>query len=249
MERALQLYNESYRAYLKQGKDVHSVKRALKVWQRLSKKYQENSNENLKRSLTISEQSIALDDEEKVAVAQSLNHFLSESRLHRSSTADEVTLSVSEKELTETRAREMAIEIASILDPYIELHDPQIQRAIESANTASLATIEPGMSARMKASIGEAMANAVAKNLATSAERLAQNLIRYYRVPLSQNTIDFLVDTYGANQDRLKFISEYETPISAQYSMNAPSPMEVPSPKQRWQMDLYNAKKTLMRFM
>ncbi len=247
LEKALQLYNESRRAYLKQGKDTQNLKRALKSWQRLSSKYQDQKNENLKRSLVISEQTIALDDKDKVAVANTLLTFFRESRLRRESVRDDSPLPASEKDLTETRAREVAIEIATILDPYIELHNPQIQRAIEHANATSLATIEPGMSARTKASLGEAMASAVEKDLAASAEKLAQNLIRYYRVPLSDRTIDFLVNTYSADPERLKFIARYETPLSARYSLDNVSAMEVPPPRESWQIDLYNAKKTIHR--
>ena len=248
LEKALRLYNESRRAYLKQGKDTENLKRAVKNWQKLSSKYQNLKDENLKRSLTISEQVIRLDDEDKVAIANTIRLFLNESRLRRDSLREDHPLPPSEKDLTETRAREVAIEIATVLDPYIELHDPQIQRAIESANSSSLATIEPGMNARTKAMMGEAMAAAVEKNLAASAEKLAQNLIRYYRVPLSDRTIDFLVKTYDADRERLKFIARYETPLSARYSLDNVSAMEVPPPKQSWQIDLYNAKKTIQRY-
>ncbi len=251
LEKALQIYNESHRAYLKQGRDSLLLKRALKNWQKLSSKYQHQNNENLKRSLTISEQTIFLDDEDKAEVTQRIRQYLRESpdlqknRLENSQ--DDSSLLDAGQSLTEACARDIAIEIATILDPYIHLHDPQIQRAIESANAISLANIEPGMSARTKAVWGEAMASAVEKNLATSAEKLAQNLIRYYRVPLSDQTINFLVKTYNASLERLQFIARYETPLSASYSLDNVSSMEVPQSKENWQIDLYNAKKTITR--
>ncbi len=251
LEKALQIYNESHRAYLKQGRDSLLLKRALKNWQKLSSKYQHQNNENLKRSLTISEQTIFLDDEDKAEVTQRIRKYLNESpdlqknRLKNSQ--EDSSLLDAEQNLTEACARDIAIEIATILDPYIHLHEPQIQRAIESANAISLANIEPGMSARTKAAWGEAMASAVEKNLAISAEKLAQNLIRYYRVPLSDQTINFLVKTYNASLERLQFIARYETPLSASYSLDNVSAMEVPQPKDNWQIDLYNAKKTITR--
>ena len=257
LEKALQIYNESHRAYLKQGRDSLLLKRALKNWQKLSSKYQHQNNENLKRSLTISEQTIFLDDEDKAEVTQRIRQYLNESpdlskAMLETLQADENSQQSSiqpdsEKRLTEARARDIAIEIATILDPYIHLHDPQIQRAIESAHAISLANIEPGMTARTKAAWGEAMASAVEKNLAASAEKLAQNLIRYYRVPLSDQTINFLVKTYNASLERLQFIARYETPLSASYSLENVSAMEVPQPKDNWQIDLYNAKKTITR--
>ena len=248
LDKALQLYNESHRSYLKQGRDGQRLKKALKQWQTLSTSFQNKENENLKRSLTISEQVIALDDDAKVAVARRLNRFLEEARLRRDSLRHDEPLPVAEKDLTETRAREVAIEIATILDPFIQLHAPQIQRAIENANAASLASLEPGMSAKTKAALGEAMAGAVEKDLAASAEKLAQNLIRYYRVPLSESTIDFLTQTYQASRDRLEFISQYETPLSANYSLENVSLIEVPQLKNSWQIDLYNARRIISRY-
>ncbi len=248
LAKALRLYNEARKAYLKQGRDTQQFKKALKNWQSVSNQYQNQDDVNLKRSLRISEQTIQLDDEDKIELANSIGVFLKESRLRRDSVRDEMPLTTSEKELTETRARDVAIEIATLLDPYIHLHDPQIQRAIENSNATSLATVEPGMSAQTKAVLGEALASAVDKNLASSAEKLAQNLIRYYRVPLSNRTINFLVDTYKASLERLKFIAQYETPLSAQYSLENISVTEIPPPKDNWQIDLYNARKTINKF-
>ena len=103
------------------------------------------------------------------------------------------------------------------------------------------------MSAKTKAIQGEAMAGAVDKDLAVSAEKLAQNLIRYYRVPLTERTIDFLVETYQANRERLIFIAEYETPLNANYSLDQVSLIEVPPAKTNWQIDLYNARRLISR--
>ncbi|WP_252180360.1 hypothetical protein [Endozoicomonas sp. 4G] len=248
LDKAIALYNEAHRAYLKQGRDSDKLKRALKSWQKLSTLYQQNPEENFKRSLTISEQSIELDDDTRMEVANRLEEFLKESRLRRESYRTNSPLSPAQKDLTETRAREVAIEVATILDPYIHLHDPQIQRAIESSNASSLAFIEPGMSAKTKASLGEALAADVDKNLSASAEKLAQNLIRYYRVPLSERTINFLVQTYQADLQRLQFIAQFESPMSARYSLDNISPIEVPPAKNNWQIDLYNANKIISKY-
>lgn len=245
LSKALGLYNECHKAYLKQGRDSQRFKRALKHWQTKANEVQESQKESLKRSLTVSEQIIELDDTEKVAVARRLNTFLEESRLRKNSIRLDEPLPISEKDVTETRAREVAIEIASILDPYIALHDPQIQRAIEGANASSLASLEPGMSAKTKAALGEAMANAVEKDLAASAEKLAQNLIRYYQVPLSEKTIEFMVNIYNANRERLEFIARYETPLSAKHSLGNVALIKVPPAKANWQIELSNGRRVI----
>ncbi|WP_422409514.1 MULTISPECIES: hypothetical protein [unclassified Endozoicomonas] len=247
LDKAIQLYNEAHRAYLKQGRDSDKLKRALKYWQKLSTLHQHNPEENLKRSLTISEQIIELDDDTRMEVANRLEAFSKETRLRKDSHRVH-SLSPARRYLTETRAREVAIEVATILDPYIHLHDPQIQRAIESSNASSLAFLEPGMSARTKAALGEALAADVDKNLSASAEKLAQNLIRYYRVPLSERTINFLVHTYQADLKRLQFIAQFESPMSARYSRDNISPIEVPPASNKWHIDLYNANKVISKY-
>ncbi len=247
LEKALQLYNEAHRAFLKQGRDSNRLKKAMKQWQKLSSQYQQKPDENFKRSMVISEQSIELDDDTRMEIANRLEKHLQESELSRTNRQlhDMRTGSIP---LTETRAREIAIEVATILDPYIELHDPQIQRAIESSPASSLAFIEPGMSAKTKAAMGEALASAVDKDLSASAEKLAQNLIRYYRVPLTERTINFLTKTYKADLERLQFIARFESPMSARYSLDNISPIEVPPTKNNWQIDLYNANKAVSQF-
>ena len=247
LEKAIQLYNEAHRAFLKQGRDSNRLKKALKQWQKLSAKYQQSPDENFKRSMVISEQTIELDDDTRMEIANRLEKYLQESELSRTNRQVH-DMRTGSQPLTETRAREIAIEVATILDPYIELHDPQIQRAIESSQASSLAFIEPGMSAKTKAAMGEALASAVDKNLATSAERLAQNLIRYYRVPLTERTINFLARTYQADLERLQFIARFESPMSARYSLDNISPIEVPPAKNNWQIDLYNANKVISQF-
>ncbi|MRI34966.1 hypothetical protein EOPP23_18480 [Endozoicomonas sp. OPT23] len=247
LEKAIQLYNEAHRAFLKQGRDTNRLKKALKQWQKLSAKYQQNPDENFKRSMVISEQTIELDDDTRMEIANRLEKYLQESELSRTNRQIH-DMRTGSQPLTETRAREIAIEVATILDPYIELHDPQIQRAIESSQASSLAFIEPGMSAKTKAAMGEALASAVDKNLAANAEKLAQNLIRYYRVPLTERTINFLVKTYQADRERLQFTARFESPMSARYSLDNISPIEVPPAKNNWQIDLYNANKVVSQF-
>ena len=68
-----------------------------------------------------------------------------------------------------------------------------IQRAIDDTPLSTMAPLEPGMSPMTKAALGKAMADAIMVDMEYMAEKLAQNLIRYFRVPLSEETINFLV--------------------------------------------------------
>ncbi len=238
--KALELYRAAHSAWQREGREGRHFNRALKVWQQRSKQWQQRGGENLKRGLVVSEQTVALSDEDKITFAHELSQWLKENRIRRYSRGSKV----SEKVLTIIRARELAIEVVLMLEPLIHLHDPEIQRAIDNSPLSTMAPLEPGMSPMTKAALGQAMANAIEVDLADMAEKLAQNLIRYYRVPLSQATIDFLVNNYNASRNRLEFIAQHETPQSPGHC-NTSSTLELPEVIRYWETTEYNARRTL----
>ena len=243
MNKALELYRQVFESWGKQGRESRRFGRALKVWQRRSRNWQQGGGSELKRGLRISRQFIFLDDEEKVEVARGLGQYLEHTRLRRSSRQDSEGQQ-GEKLLTIARARELAVEAVVILTPHIRLHAPEVQRAIDSSPLSTMAPLEPGMSAMTKAALGQAMATAIEIDLGDMAEKLAQNLIRYYRVPLSEGTIDFLVEHYQADRARLEFIAQHETPKSPTNTQTEPN-IKVPESLHHWQSTVYNAQRTL----
>ena len=100
------------------------------------------------------------------------------------------------------------------------------------------------MSAMSKAAYGQAMTSSIEVSHADMAEKLAQNLIRYYRVPLSQATIDFLVETYDASRARLEFIAEHESPMPAGHG-SARASLKIPAMPHYWERSLHNARRAL----
>lgn len=246
LEKALDLYREVHRAGQLQGREGRRFIRALKVWQSRSKSWQESSDTALRRGLRISSQTIALDDEEKVAVSRRLGAWLEATRLRRRVCPSGQTEESDRKVLTVNRARDLAIETVLILTPHLRLHDPEVQRAIDSTAQSTLAPLEPGMSPKTKAALGEAMATAVEVNMGVMAEKLAQNLIRYYRVPLDEGTMDFLVDAYQADRSRLEFIAQHETPHSP-VSVQETGALTIPDPLRHWEITLHNAHRALIQ--
>ncbi|RRJ84052.1 hypothetical protein [Aestuariirhabdus litorea] len=247
LEKAVELYNEARRAYLHLNRNHENFSKAMQRWQKLTRVHHSDlqARENLKRSLMISECIISLDPEEKLKLALHLANYFSEASILFGHKHGQNPVLPSQRRLTVTKAKEIAIEVTLALEPYIKLHSPQVQRAIYSAHSALISTIAPGASAKTKAGLGEALSLEVEKDLAQAAERLAQNLIRYYRVPLSQGTINFLVNTYNASRERLNFIAEHEAPYSGTYSpLNATS-VKIPFTRNSWHISLYNAKRVL----
>ena len=245
LKQALALYEEAHEAHIRLGRDQQDFSRALNRWQKHSlldsRDSSHNYNESVKKGLIISEAEIHLTPEDRIELAQKVAPMMAGTRLYPGSES----APDGEKRLTVSRAKELAVEIALLLDPVIRLKDPQIQRAIDASPATSLATIEPGMTGKTKAALGESLSGAVHKNLAHSAERLAQNLIKYYRVPLGESTIDFLCDTYGANREKLEFIAEHEVPLGSRSPELNISNIRIPSVRNSWQITLYNATRQL----
>ncbi len=250
LEKAVSLYSEVRKAYEQQIRDAKRFGRALKVWQLRSKQYEnEGKGRSLKRGLRISEQQIYLDSEEIIEVSKLISSHLKEARIRLARNWNDQTNEKNsmDKRLTITRARELAIEITLILEPFVKLQLPERQRAIDSTHASNLSTIELGMSPMAKASLGKGIAGAVEKNLAAMAERLAQNLVRYYRIPLTDDMINFLHQTYGASKERLNFIAQHEKPVGSQYSASQKPILEIKKPDYNWQIALNNAHGTLHR--
>ncbi|MCL6416455.1 hypothetical protein MIB92_12400 [Aestuariirhabdus sp. Z084] len=247
LEKALALYNEARRAYIHLGRDHSDFTKAMQRWQHLTKTHHSDlqARENLKRALVISEHNLHLNPEQKLKLALHMADYLSESNILFGSKHGQTLVDPGQRRLTVTKAKEIAIEVTLALDPYIALHSPQVQRAIYGANSALISTIALGSSAKSKAGLGEALSLEVEKDLAQAAERLAQNLIRYYRVPLSQGTINFLVNTYNASRERLDFIAEHEAPYSGSYAPLNATAVKIPFTRNNWHISLYNAKRQL----
>lgn len=248
LESAVELYEQARKAYLKLGRDLINFRRALQRWQNISQKKQQMLSNigGLKRNITFTERSIELDLDEKASLAKILNLLLKEAKLSLSTPVSDVSTSNS---LTILKAKEIAVELTILLDKFTKLHSPKIQRAIYSSHAMLIDALEPDASAQERVTEAKALAEDVENNLAAAAERLAQNLIRFYRVPLTNEIIDFMVSQYDADRERLNFIAENEVPYNANFNnLNTPA-IQIPEARNHWKIILYNAKRTLSVYL
>ncbi|WP_163832833.1 hypothetical protein [Spartinivicinus ruber] len=247
-ESALELYEQARKAYLKLGRDLVHFRRALQRWQHITQKKQQmlTNAGGLKRNIIFTEQSIKLDTDEKAALAKTLNLLLKETNHVLNQTPKH---NAGASQLPLLKAKELAVELTIMLDRFTKLHSPKIQRAIYSSHAMLIDALEPDASVQERATEAKALAEDVESNLSAAAERLAQNLIRFYRVPLTNEVIDFMVHQYDANRERLNFIAENEVPYSANFNnLNTPA-IQIPEAKNNWKIILYNAKRTLSLYM
>ena len=184
---------------------------------------------------------------EKATLAKTLRLLLKEAKL--SLTTQPANHGTESKQLTILKAKELAVELTLLLDKFTKLHSPKIQRAIYSSQAMLIDALEPDASAQERVTEAKALAEDVENNLSAAAERLAQNLIRFYRVPLTNEIIDFMVSQYDANRERLNFIAENEVPYNANFNnLNTPA-IQIPEINNRWKIILYNAKRTLSSYL
>ncbi|MFP3873548.1 MAG: hypothetical protein ACLFQT_05455 [Thiohalophilus sp.] len=218
----LELVRQSRRAGEQLHKSRERYVRDLKRWEELRRRYS-TDEKRLKlprrrgRGLRIREESIALDDAQKIEVARQFCQYMRDLGYQHS----EADLQRGGRPLQSDDLKRLAIRLALILQPYVQLADASVQRAIDSSRAAYLGGLETGFSADAKAGLGAAAVREVREELGKSAEHLALRITRLYRVPLSDSMIDFLVEHYHASRERLEVIAGTpvdETPYSSHFT-------------------------------
>ncbi|MDZ7803074.1 MAG: hypothetical protein U5K34_03715, partial [Thiohalophilus sp.] len=217
----LDLVRESRRASEEVQKWRDRYIRALERWEELRQRHARQPAQLVlprrSRGLRIREERIALDDEAKIEVAKQFCEYLRGLGFR----STEAGLQRGGRSLNSEDIKRLAIRLVLILQSYVPLTDASIQRAIYSSRAAYLGGLEAGFSADAKAGLGAAAVREVREDLGKSAEYLALRIRRVYQVPLSDSMIDFLVEHYNANRERLEVIAASpleETPYSNQFA-------------------------------
>jgi hypothetical protein len=190
---------------------------AVERWEALrrrevEKKGQQSWFKRSARGIRVSEEVIELTDDQKLRLADRFCEYLSELGIRR-----EGDLFYFGGHLLDAdTAKRIGIQLALILEPLVDLTNPSIQRAIYANPAAYLGGLYVGMNADAKAGLGSAMVRMVRQDLGRMAEWLALRLTRIYHLPLSDSMRDFLVQQYGANQERLEMLAAHPVDEGAQ---------------------------------
>ena len=249
MTNALSLYREALESYKRIGEYHAEFLQSAEDWNTMLGDFKPDMEE-LKigprgRGIHIREKIIALDEDERKEVATHLARYMRSQHLetHENKNLFE-RRSIQDNPLTFDGARQLAIEVALALEPYIHLSLPEVQRGIGATLASYLGDLEPGMSASEKRRLGEAMAHDVEEDTGQAAEHLAVALVRHYRVNLSDTACRFLLQTYGARQSVLDILSQYQADDDGpQQSMLTIRPPNLPNPQRRWYRALARARR------
>ncbi|MGD8407846.1 MAG: hypothetical protein PVF21_04420, partial [Thiohalophilus sp.] len=207
----LELVRETLRAGEELQKRRERYARALERWEELRQR-QPVSDHPFKlmrrsRGMRIREQKIGLEDDQKIELARNFCKYMREAGYRTQADG----LSRQGRPLNSKDLKQLAIRLSLKLQPYVQISDASIQRAIYSSRAAFIGGLEIGFSADAKAGLGAAAVSEVHEDLAKAAEYLALRIRRVYQLPLSESMIDFLVEQYNASRDRLNIIAE--TPL------------------------------------
>ncbi|MFW6379838.1 MAG: hypothetical protein ACOCZF_00340 [Halorhodospira sp.] len=249
---ALALYRSAREALVALG-DAHAeLLKASERWNDLTARLP-GAHQQLRmgprgRGLRIIERTLRLDEEARRTVAQQLmQHLRSEGLDWRQTPGAGWRNGERLRSLTPERARHLAVEAALALEPHIQLSRPEVQRGLGATNASYLGGLEPGMSAKEKRNLGEAMASSVEEDLSRSAEQLAVALVRHYQVELTEAARDFLATTYGARPQVLATLSRSQQTgeLGGQVSLLSRRPTPVPLPRRDWYRSLIRARRSL----
>lgn len=245
---ALRLYRSAHAAYERIGRAHAEFLEAVQEWNSLLE-HGRHGPEMLRvgrgrQGLRIMEKLIELDEEERKEFSRHMVKYLRDQNLEAHETKGGFARRPEEdRALTFDSARQLAVEVALALEPLIHLSYPEVQRGIGATSATYLGNLEPGMSAREKRDLGEAMARDVQEDTGRAAEQLALALVRHYRVDLTDTARRFLHDTYGARESVLAILADYDREEPAAVSMLSTRPTLVPPADRRWYRTLVHARR------
>jgi hypothetical protein len=248
MINALRLYRYAHDTFLRTGELHAEFQQAAASWNTLLDQSQ-LPTEQLQvgprgRGVHILEKIVQLNDDERMEVCEHIGRYLRSQHLESHETKGLFERrSDRDYPLTFESARRLAIEVALALEPHVHLSYPEIQRGIGATYASYLGDLEPGMSAREKRTIAEAVAQDVEEDMSEAAEHLASALVRHYRVRLNEDACRFLHETYGARQSVLAQLTEQQSAQSASHSPLTAPPATVPPAQRRWYRSLVLARR------
>ncbi|WP_210396653.1 hypothetical protein [Motiliproteus sediminis] len=233
LEKALELYHQAYLANRQTGKEFERFQRHVEAWRRAiaarpKDERQIDAGEG-GSGLQIIEDSIYLNDKQKMKLVSALyKPFLKQARNYERMNDPARQLRV---------MKHLAIRIALALDEQIELRKPEVQRAIDNANTLNMGYFESDLSVRTKIGWGEAMVKELEKDMCQAAEALAQAIYRFYGLRLGSQALEELHQRYGVDPEQIRAFYA-ETPTAADVERHLLKPFPIPRAPLDWRLAL-----------
>jgi len=166
--------------------------------------------------LRVAESELGLDERARIAVARSIQRILSEAGIWKQ---DPIRLSALEM-------LGVAIEILSAIEDHMPLYRPEVQQAIELSRAPTIESLEPGLSADVRAGWAIALVDEVETNEAEYALRRVEQLVRFHGLHLSGATRTRIANRFGISEEALRELTQQ---LDRSVTPWARRPMSVPT--------------------
>ena len=206
LKRALEQYEKVMLHQKRADRYLRMFRSVRRTYNKLHARYGQSilldlqDNTQKKNCISIQEDFITLDDNQKFVFAGKLK------KLHKhieSIRGDRLKFSIDDY-------KALAMEYIMILDELLELNASDELMAIEYSNAACFGHIDVNAPAREKVGFATISIEELQQSRQKVAHRLAKNLREYYHVPLNDSVIDYFVKNYRADRDYLNELNTLE---------------------------------------
>ncbi len=235
LEEALELYRLAHTANRKTDREYQNLLEDIRRWKpkiRGDEQVEvELDDAGTGKGLQIIEDHIYLSDDVKLKVVQALYEDFSRFNGGEQSEAEPTRRT--------HEAKQLAIKIALVLDTHLGISRPEMQRAIDNANTLNMGIFEKDLSTKTKIGWGEARSKEIEKDMRRASEALARAIYRFYGLKLNTQAQQVLAERYGTTVEKLQAIYRHNEKISLeQHSQQPVRPFQIPRAPLRWQQAL-----------
>lgn len=231
LDKALKLYRDAYQSNRQTSERFDRFQQHAEAWRKeLAEQPREAQQVDAGESfsgLRITEDSIYLSDKQKMKLVAELHQaFLKQQR-------NVERLSKPARQLRVMK--HLAIRIALALDEQVGLRKPEVQRAIDNANTLNMGYFESDLSVRTKIGWGEAMAKELEKDMRQAATAMVQAIHRFYGLRLGKVALEELRLRYGVDPEEIQAHYEQnpEAPDPGSYVLR---PFPIPEMPRHWRL-------------
>ena len=168
----------------------------------------------------ISETEIGLDDRARLTLARSIQSIL---RTHGSWKDEPVSA-------CEHTILAIAVDVLSAIENHLPLYRPDVQQAIELSRAPSIESLEPGLSADVRAGWVTELVQDLETDLSEYALRRVGQLVRFHGMSLSPDTCTRIADRFGIDAELLTSLDRETTAAESPWSR---SPMRIPERSDR----------------
>lgn len=163
----------------------------------------------------IAEGEIALDEKARLALARTIRDVLSAEGAWKSDVLG----------LDATTIRGVAVDILSAIEDRIPLYRTEVQQAIELSRAPTIESLEPGLSADVRAGWAVALVDEVETNESEYALRRVEQLVRFHGLRLNARTRERITARFGVAEEDLLALNRTVESATTPWTR---TPMQIP---------------------